>query len=154
VGGQTEAVLFDSSGLVYQIGLDKHPLNSVPIISGLRFENIKAGARLPELLLPLLADIEKLRKEAPELLAAISEIQVSSTRTGAYDLTLWTNKSPAQIRIGSRLAAEKLRYALLLADVLAGKGLVAQEIDYRTATASYTLKGEAAAETIKEVVNG
>jgi cell division septal protein FtsQ len=141
IDGRSQPVLIDSTGLIFQAGgfTGKLPA-STPLISGLSFKNIRAGARLPAALKPLMEDIASLRENAPEVLAAISEICVIPNKYENYELAIWTDNSQAKILLGHRLDADKIRYALLLADVLAEKGIDAKEIDYRTETASYILK--------------
>ena len=113
---------------------------SLPVVSGLVFENIAAGLRLPEFLVPLFNELHTLRVDAPELLSTISEIQINKKKYDAYELTLYTVYNPARIRIGRHITEDKLRYMLLLLDVLNEKGVALDELDFRTGTASYKVR--------------
>jgi cell division protein FtsQ len=142
IGGKTVPVFFDKEGVLFQIGRNGGAaVNAdLPVISGLVFENISAGLRLPEFLVPLFSDLHTLNAEAPELLSTISEIQINKKKYDAYELTLYPVYNPVKIRIGQRITEDKLRYMLLLLDVLGEKGVALDELDFRTDTASYKVR--------------
>jgi cell division protein FtsQ len=141
INGRTIPVFFDKEGVLFQIGRNGGAVNAeLPIISGLVFENINVGLRLPEFLVPLFSDLHILSSEAPELLSTISEIQINKKKYDAYDLTLYPVYNPVKIRIGQRITEDKLRYMLLLLDVLGERGVALDELDFRTDTASYKVR--------------
>jgi cell division protein FtsQ len=142
LGGRTVPVLFDKDGVLFQIGQNGGVAvnTALPVISGLVFENIAPGLRLPDFLLPLFKDLHTLRADAPELLSTISEIQINKKTYDAYELTLYPVYNQAKIRMGQRITEDKLRYMLLLLDVLNEKGVVLDELDFRTGTASYKIR--------------
>ncbi|MDR3356621.1 MAG: FtsQ-type POTRA domain-containing protein [Spirochaetaceae bacterium] len=142
MNGRAVPVFFDKEGVLFQIGRNggQEADAALPVISGLVFENIRPGLRLPEFLSPLWKDLDALRTEAPELLSTISEIQISKKKYDAYELTLYPAYNPAKIRIGQHISEDKLRYMLLLLDVLNEKGVALDELDFRTGTASYTVR--------------
>jgi cell division protein FtsQ len=142
MGGRTFPVLFDKDGVLFQIGQNGGADGdaALPIVSGLVFENIAPGLRLPEFLLPLFSDLNTLRRDAPELLSTISEIRIDKKKYDAYELTLYPVYNPARIRIGQHITEDKLRYMLLLLDVLSEKGVALDELDFRTGTASYKVR--------------
>jgi cell division protein FtsQ len=136
VNGRTLPVFFDKEGVLFQIGGSTNN-DALPVLSGLVFENIEEGLRLPAFLMPLFEDIETLQAYSPKLLSAISEIRVNKKAYGDYDLTLYTMNSPVKVHIGQRMDAEKLRYTMLMLDVLKEQSLYPDELDFRTGTASY-----------------
>ncbi|MDR0383657.1 MAG: FtsQ-type POTRA domain-containing protein [Spirochaetaceae bacterium] len=142
VNGRTLPVFFDKDGVLFKVGADGDVSYGVglPVISGVVFEEVTPGLRLPEFLAPLFAELQALRTNAPELLSAISEIHVSKTKYGAYDLTLYPAHNPVKIRMGWHITEDSLRYLLLLLDVLSDKGTVLDELDFRTGTASYRVR--------------
>jgi cell division protein FtsQ len=142
IGGRTLPVFFDKEGVLFQIGRSGGaPLNTtLPVISGLVFENINAGLRLPKFLVPLFSDLHTMSVEAPELLSTISEIRINKKKYETYELTLYPVYNPVRIRIGQRITEDKLRYMLLLLDVLGEKGVALDELDFRTDTASYKIR--------------
>jgi cell division protein FtsQ len=140
--GRTVPVFFDKDGVLFQIGLAGGvAVNaSLPVISGLVFENIAPGLRLPEFLLPLFRDLHTLGTDAPALLSTISEIYITKKKYDAYELTLYPVHSQARVRIGQHITEDKLRYMLLLLDVLNERGVALDELDFRTGTASYKVR--------------
>jgi cell division protein FtsQ len=138
VSGRMEPVVFDRNGVVFSIG-ENARINSetLPIISGLVFENPTLGMRLPVVFQRFLSDLENLNRSAPELLSTISEIQVNRRPYDGFELVLYPVHYPAKIRVGNELTADTIRYMLLLIDVFIKQGVVVDEIDFRTGTASY-----------------
>jgi cell division protein FtsQ len=137
-------IFFDKEGLVFMIGTTGQamaPSLSVPIISGILSEQPFLGMRLPGIFSDLLSNLEVIHRSAPELLGAISEIQVDQNVFGSYELLLYPVHSPMRIRLGAEINENMLRYVLLVVDVCVSKGAKIEEIDFRTGTASYTIKG-------------
>ena len=97
--------------------------------------------QLPLMSKTLLANLARIQEAAPELLAAISEITLSRKSFDSYDVILYPVHNPVRIRLGSDLNESMLRYVLLVVDVCVSKGTKIEEIDFRTGTASYTIKG-------------
>jgi cell division protein FtsQ len=141
VNGRMEPVFFDRHGVVFRIGNsgaggDLDP-ETLPIISGLVFENPSLGMRLPAVFQRFLADLARLNSAAPELLGTISEIRVNPKPYDGFELSLYPVHYPAKIRVGNELTADTIRYMLLLVDVFIKQGVAVDEIDFRTGTASY-----------------
>jgi cell division protein FtsQ len=140
INGRTLPVFFDREGVLFQIGSGGiKAAGSLPVISGLVFENISAGLRLPEFLLPLFRDLDALRSGSPELYSIISEIHVNKKKYDEYDLTLYLVYNPVKIRIGKHITGDNMRYLPLLLDVLNREGVAVDELDFRTVTASYRI---------------
>ncbi|MDR2468616.1 MAG: FtsQ-type POTRA domain-containing protein [Spirochaetaceae bacterium] len=143
VNGRIVPVIFDSEGVVFQIGDTGGGLarqGALPILSGLTFENVRTGLRLPDFLVPLLRSIKELKDTAPELLQAISEMQINKKTNDSFEVTLYPVQTPVRIKIGTILSAEKVSYALLLLDVLKERRIRVDEIDFRSGTASYKIR--------------
>jgi cell division protein FtsQ len=143
VNGRMVPVFFDRGGVLFRIGSDGGAAASsagFPVISGLAFEEVTPGLRMPEFLVPLFKELDTLRSNAPELLTAISEIHVDRKKYGDYELTLYPAYNPVKILIGRNMTEDSLRYLLLLLDVLGEKGVAADELDFRTGTASYRVR--------------
>jgi cell division protein FtsQ len=81
--------------------------------------------------------LETLNKNAPELLAIISEIRINHRTYDGYDLTLYPAHKGVRVRVNEDITEETLRYMLLMMDVLSAKSQSIEEIDFRTGTASY-----------------
>jgi cell division protein FtsQ len=142
--GKTCPVFFDQEGVVFRIGAAEEELRTasekLPIISGLVFENLKPGIRLPENLKPLLANLERINARSPLLLSLISEIRVHKKLYDGYELVLYPAHAPIRFRVGSELTEEMLRYIMLVIDVFKRRDVEIDEIDFRAGTASFTPK--------------
>ncbi|MDR0630176.1 MAG: FtsQ-type POTRA domain-containing protein [Treponema sp.] len=137
-------VFFDHRGVVFKIGYEAQETPAspaIPIITGLLTEPPFLGMQLPLMSKTLLANLARIQEAAPELLAAISEITLSRKSFDSYDVILYPVHNPVRIRLGSDLNESMLRYVLLVVDVCVSKGTKIEEIDFRTGTASYTIKG-------------
>jgi cell division protein FtsQ len=141
VNGKLEPVLFDKYGVVFQIGNDGFDsgvaMETLPLISGLVFAEVSLGMKLPVIFRGFLADLAKLSSTAPELLGTISEIQASRKVYDGLELALFPIHYPAKVLVGNEITADTIRYMLLLIDVFKKQGVVTDEIDFRTGTASY-----------------
>ncbi|GMO46634.1 MAG: hypothetical protein Ta2B_28290 [Termitinemataceae bacterium] len=142
IDGLSVPVFFDRYGVIFKIGKPEENVipDNVPILSGLIFENIRPGTRLPSYLVPLLENIQVLREKAPQLLPAISEIHINKKPYDGIDLLLYPASYRVKIRMTGDLREENLRYMLLLLDVIKKEGLMPDEIDFRTGTASYIFR--------------
>jgi cell division protein FtsQ len=137
-------VFFDREGVVFKVGTvwpePETVSAALPIISGLVFEQNPLGTRLAPIFHKLFSGIEIIGNSAPELLAAISEIRINRKVYDGYDLILYPVHSPIRIRLDADLDENKLRYVLLMIDVMAARRDPIGEIDFRSDTASYTVK--------------
>jgi cell division protein FtsQ len=145
VNGAMEPVLFDKYGVVLQIGSGGMEsgvnIEALPLISGLVFEDVSLGMKLPAQFQRFLFDLARLNNAAPELLGTISEIQVSRRAYDGFDLALFPVHYPAKVRVGNEITADTIRYMLLLIDMFKKQGVMTDEIDFRTGTASYRKEG-------------
>jgi cell division protein FtsQ len=142
--GKAVPVFFDQEGVVFRIGAAGEELKALseklPIISGLVFEDLRPGIRLPEDLKPLLENLESVNSRNPLLLSLISEIRVHKKIYGGYELVLYPAHAPVRFRVGPELTEEMLRYIMLVIDVFRRQGVEVDEIDFRAGTASFKPK--------------
>jgi cell division protein FtsQ len=144
VNGRVCPVFFDKEGVIFKIGAAgdaefRGLASSMPIISGLVLEKISPGARLPPMFAGLFAELERIHGSAPELLAVISEIRINRKAYDGFDLVLYPTHNPVKVRT-SGLSEDTLRYMMLVLDVFSAENIAVEEIDFRTNTASYTIK--------------
>jgi cell division protein FtsQ len=143
IGGRMRPVYFDKNGVVFKIGsaesLGDFP-SSMPIISGLVFERAAVGMRLPQEFTEFFTELERIGDDAPELLAALSEIRINRKAYDGFDMVLYPVHNPVRVRIGNALNEDLLRYMILMIDVFKDKNIDVDEIDFRTGTASYMVK--------------
>ncbi|MDR1430488.1 MAG: FtsQ-type POTRA domain-containing protein, partial [Spirochaetaceae bacterium] len=119
--GKISPVFFDQEGVVFRIGAEgelRTLSEKLPIISGLVFENLRPGLRLPENLRPLLENLEGINTRNPLLLSLISEIRIHKKLYDGYELVLYPSHAPIRFRVGPVLDEEMLRYIMLVIDVL------------------------------------
>ncbi|MDR2103817.1 MAG: FtsQ-type POTRA domain-containing protein [Treponema sp.] len=144
IDGRLHPVFFDREGVVFKIGTGWPEPEMVavplPIISGLLFDQPLLGTRLDPMFHKLFSALETIAHSAPEILAAISEIKINRNAYDGYDLTLYPVHFPVRVRLEAELQEDKLRYVLLMLDVMAAQGNPVEEIDFRSSTASYTVK--------------
>jgi cell division protein FtsQ len=137
VGERIFPALIDGDGMVFSVGTEGfREKENLPVISGLMLEGVYSGMKLPRMYNSLFARLEHLTSDAPELLAAISEIKINHKNYDGYDLTLYPALKGTRVRV-SDVNEETLRYMLLMLDVLSAKQMSIEEIDFRTGTASY-----------------
>jgi cell division protein FtsQ len=143
VNGKVCPVFFDKEGVIFKIGHKDSEMRgispSIPIISGLVLENINPGVRLPSMFTGLFEELERLHDSAPELLSAVSEIRINRKAYDGFDLVLYPTHNPVKVRT-SELSEDTLRYMMLVLDVFSAENIAVEELDFRTNTASYTIK--------------
>jgi cell division protein FtsQ len=142
IHNKIEPVLFDANGVVFQIG--KHGVNvsaGAPVISGLFNESVRMGDVIPAVFLPFLSSLQELGENADGLLSSISEIYVNKKAYNTFDLLIYPAYNQTKIRMNG-LNEDNLRYMFLLLDVFAEKNMDVEEIDFRTGTASYKIRGQ------------
>jgi len=139
VDGRTVPVLFDSQGVIFQVG---HDINDgiinrqLPLISGLVIEDPSPGIRLPVIFTSLFKELEKIERSAPELLAVISELKINRRSFDGFDLILYPVNKKVKVRL-SEINEDLLRYTLLMIDVLASREAGVETLDFRAGIASY-----------------
>ncbi|MDR1351694.1 MAG: FtsQ-type POTRA domain-containing protein [Treponema sp.] len=141
--GRIIPVYIDKHGMLIQIGVS--PLNAgspmaLPIVSGLSFERLEEGVRLPAELEGFFSRLDSLNENAPELLAFISEIGINKKAYNGFDLILYPVNSVIKFRLEPDLNEDALRYMILMMDVFDSTGVQVDEVDLRNGTASYVVK--------------
>jgi cell division protein FtsQ len=140
VDGRFEPAIFDAQGVVFRVGAAAGDgITQLPLVSGVGFERFVPGARLPAALNSFLSELEAVRLNAPELLAAVSEIRLLRRSFDGFDLILYPIHKKIRVRL-SALNEDLLRYTLLMLDVLSAEEPGIDMIDFRSGMASYTLK--------------
>jgi cell division protein FtsQ len=139
--GSSVPVAFDEEGVAFLAGGDV-PRASLPVLSGIRFEGLHPGLRLPDMLKSLLADIMKLEKSSPEVLAAFSEIKIVRKGEEQFEYVLYPVYHRVPVRMEGELTAEGCRAVLIILDTLRQERLLGrvEEIDFRTEDIIYRLK--------------
>jgi cell division protein FtsQ len=139
-GERIVPALIDGDGMIFNIGREGFRDDDLPVISGLVLDKAYPGMKLPRMYRGLFRQLEKLAAESPHLLLTVSEIRINQKNYDGFDLTLFPVHIPVKVRTGTNLDEETLRYILLTLDVLSARAAEIEEVDFRTGTASYTLK--------------
>jgi cell division protein FtsQ len=139
VDGKPAAVIFDSQGMIFRTGSAADGMSELPLVSGISIDRPIPGERLPAALTSFLSDLETIRLNAPELLSAVSEIQLVRKSFDGFDFVLYPVHKKIRVRL-SALNEELIRYTLLMVDVLSAEEPGIDTIDFRSGLASYTLK--------------
>ena len=141
INGRTVPVEIDKAGVVFRIGGLANG-SSLPLVTGLTFDNPVAGMRLNVRLKPLLQDLADLEAKNPALLSSVSEIKINEKTYGGYDLVVYPVHTQIRVLTDKALNEDTLQYMMLVLDVVKDMSLAIDEIDIRAGTVSYRLKGE------------
>jgi cell division protein FtsQ len=139
-GGKLRPALIDGNGTVFSIEGEGYGEAVLPVVSGLELDKAFPGMKLPRIYGKIFRQLEHIAAESPELLSAVSEIRINRKNYDGFDLTIFPAHVPIKVRMGPELTTETIRYMLLMLDVLSVRAEEIDEIDFRTGTASYTLK--------------
>ncbi|MDR1625257.1 MAG: FtsQ-type POTRA domain-containing protein [Spirochaetia bacterium] len=137
----TVPLAFDEDGVVFLTGRDV-PETGLPVLSGIRFEDFRAGVRLPEMLRPFLACLMKLEKSSPVLLSAFSEMRIVRKGNGQFEFVLYPLYHRVPVRMEGELDAQRCKTVLIVLDALEKEGMLGrvEEIDFRTEDMVYRFK--------------
>jgi cell division protein FtsQ len=139
-GGKLKPVLIDGNATIFSVDGESYGETVLPVVSGLELDNAYPGMKLPRIYGRVFKQLEQIAAESPELLLAVSEIRINRQNYDGFDLTVFPAHIPVRVRMGPELKAETLKYMLLLLDVLSVRVAEIEEVDFRTGTASYTVK--------------
>ncbi len=159
VDGRLRPVCLDAEGVAFasdHAGAGS-PEVDIPVLSGIRFEGFKYGTRLPRSFVPTIEALAAIEASTPSLLQAFSEIKLVKPANGELELLLFPLHHRILVRTGAVLNESTLRSIILVLEVLGsdafadkaragsgrGGGMVdgLEEIDFRTGTVVYRMKG-------------
>jgi cell division protein FtsQ len=137
-----QQALVDRQGLVFRVGGTEVP--DLPVISGIEIPRATAGMRLPDEIVGFLADLAKLRQEAPELYRLISEVKFVKKNKGRFEVLLYPAHYRIRVRLGPTLDTHTFKYIMLVLDVISGRGMEDDivEVDFRTEHVVYRVGEE------------
>ncbi len=131
----------DDEGVIFQSGSSIEEWD-IPLISGLKFNELKPGAALPKMLKPFLAEVKQMRAAYPDLLRLISEIQIVPLSPVSFELLLYPLSFNVRVRLSGSIDGIVWKNALLVLDLLKREGISekVKEIDFRTGEVVYRIK--------------
>ena len=109
----------------------------IPLISGIPFENLSDGSRLPLKYRSLIENIGAIRQLPQNYLAAISEIQVVPKEYGNYELVLYPVNSRIKVLCDRSLNENALKYMMVALDVVNEIEPGVKVVDLRYGSVSY-----------------
>lgn len=134
-GGRERSIplVCDDDGVVFQVGSEVGT-KDLPVVSGLRFQEVAAGMRLPTLVRDFLEDLQQLKLDSPALFQLCSEFRVVRLNDFVYEVVLYTTHYRVPVRVGTSIDADMLKYVVMMLDVLDDSGRLAgvKEIDFRS----------------------
>ena len=136
---KTIPLAMDEDGIIFQIGQSITNWD-LPIISGIKYRDVRIGIKMPRMLVSVLTDLKNLKTKAPELFAVISEIQIVPRNSIDFDLILYPMMYNVKVRLKSSLDVEMIEYTLIMLDMLEKQNVLQQltEIDLRTGEVVFT----------------
>jgi len=139
--GASIPLVIDDQGVVFEIGSGVSEWD-LPVITGVKFRQLKVGMKLPEAVLPILQDLRTLQNQEPNLFRLISELRLISKSTGVLDILLYPVQYPVRLRLSAGLDPAVMRNALIILDLLAGQEALprVRELDMRTGEVVYRIE--------------
>jgi cell division protein FtsQ len=140
---KTIPVMIDEDGVVFQIADTVSDWN-LPVLSGLRFDSLDLGIRLPREIVPFLKDFKRLNEKNPGLGSLISEIKIIKTEAGEFEYIVYPLNFPKGVWVGRKIDASSIKYILLALKILQQEGMLHQvtDLDFRTGELVYKMKEE------------
>ena len=140
-GGRTIPVAFDEEGVIFEIGKSVSDYQ-LPVISGLKFPEIKLGLRLPEELVSYLGELKKLREKNPVLFGQISELKFINKQKTDYEVLIYPSNSTIKVRTGSIINDSLVKQIFVVLDIIEKNGLKSEmnELDFRSGQVVFKVK--------------
>ncbi len=142
INEKTVPMEIDKYGVVFKIGnIDME--RKLPIITGLTFNNPRAGMKINSKLSTLFMQLDVLQKKKSLLLNEVSEIKIKTKRSGGFELLIYPIKTRLAILTNKALTEDSLRYMILILDVVKDIGMDNEivQIDIRGSNAVYKKRG-------------
>jgi cell division protein FtsQ len=139
--GSSIPMVVDGQGVVFQIGRSLSEWD-LPVITGIEFKKLEVGTKLPEKVLPILEDLDRLQKEDPGMFRLISELRLVPKASGNLEILLYPIHFPVRLRLAGDLDPAVLRNAVVVLDLLEREGLLRKvsELDMRTGEVVYRME--------------
>jgi cell division protein FtsQ len=139
--GASIPLVIDDQGVVFEIGSGVSEWD-LPVITGVKFQQLRVGMKLPERVRPILQDLRTLQNQEPDLFRLISELRLISKSTGVLEILLYPIQYPVRLRLSAGLDPAAMRNALIILDLLAGQEVLwrVRELDMRTGEVVYRME--------------
>jgi cell division protein FtsQ len=140
-GGMTIPVVFDEEGVIFEIGKSVSDYR-IPVISGLKFAEIKLGLKLPEELAFYLSGLKKLKETTPSLFEQISELKFVNKNNSSYEVLLYPLNTKVRVRTENIINDNLVKQIFVVLDIIEKNGLEAEmnELDFRAGQVVFKTK--------------
>jgi len=139
--GASIPLVIDDQGVVFEIGSGVSEWD-LPVITGVKFQQLRVGMKLPERVRPILQDLRTLQNQEPDLFRLISELRLISKSTGVLEILLYPIQYPVRLRLSAGLDPAAMRNVLIILDLLAGQEALrrVRELDMRSGEVVYRME--------------
>ena len=140
-GGMTIPIVFDEEGVIFEIGKSVSDYR-IPVISGLKFVEIKLGLKLPEELISYLSELKKLKETTPSLFEQISELKFVNKNNSGYEVLLYPLNTKVRVRTENIINDNLIKQIFVVLDIIEKNGLEAEmnELDFRAGQVVFKVK--------------
>ena len=137
----TVPVTLDREGVIFEMGEGVTDYD-LPVISGLTFQNLKLGTKLPGMFIPYLSRLSAVKQSSDTLFEQISEIKFVEKTEGSFDVVIYPANSSIRIRTSSDIDDSLLQQMFTVLDVMEENGIDKQtdELDFRGGKIVYKVK--------------
>jgi cell division septal protein FtsQ len=139
--GASLPIAVDRDGIVFQIGEEVQDF-TLPVLSGIKFNQLRRGMQLPQEIVSLIRDLERIKQENPVAYRQISEIRLQKIGEQLWDAVLYPVNYQIEVNIGNSLDVISMGNILTILDAASDEGLLDQweALDIRTGTIVYRLR--------------
>jgi cell division protein FtsQ len=141
MGNRSVPVMIDNEGVVFEIGKSVTDY-TMPVISGLKFRDLKLGVKLPSALCEYFGDLKVLQDTSPLLFNQISELKFVRKSSSVYEVILYPLNGNIRIRTGADIDEGLLKQIFVVLDIIEKKGIESdmEELDFRSGQVVYRVK--------------
>ena len=139
--GKTIPVVFDEEGVIFEIGKSVSDYK-IPVISGLKFVDIRLGLKLPDELVLYLVELKKLKETTPALFEQISEIKFVNKNNLSYEVLLYPLSTKVRVRTENTINDNLIKQIFVVLDIIEKNGLESEmnELDFRSGQVVFKVK--------------
>ena len=140
-GGKTIPVVFDEEGVIFEIGKSVSDYK-IPVISGLKFVEIRLGLKLPEELVFYLSELKKIKETTPALFEQISELKFVNKNNSGYEVLLYPLNTKVRVRTENIINDSLIKQIFVVLDIIEKNGLESEmnELDFRAGQVVFKIK--------------
>ncbi|MDR1894740.1 MAG: FtsQ-type POTRA domain-containing protein [Spirochaetales bacterium] len=138
-------LVFDDEGVVFKASWeDLGDYSNLPVISGVRFPDPRAGVKLPGDLIFFLKDLSQLKSGSPVLFDLISELKFIRKEGADFEVLVFLNNFRTRARIGSRISENLMKNMLMALDMAERENMspLLEELDFRSSKIVFKMKEE------------